>query len=210
MFIGITIKLFFIYFNLYQERDIDFYQSHEFTFNGFTMPYKFLTPHFKTDDDVPLIIFLHGSGERGKDNIKQLTHGGEFFLDATKNKKFNSYVIFPQCDNNYRWSSHKIDPWIEDDYSKNISLSLYGNLVVKLVEDLIENHNIDRNRIYIMGLSMGGYGTFDLTSKRPDLFAAAVPICGGSNLDILQNAINIPQSPLDFKPKIKVDQKVNF
>ena len=192
MSIGITIKLFFIFFNLYQERDIDFYQSHEFTFNGFTMPYKFLTPHFKTDDDVPLIIFLHGSGERGKDNIKQLTHGGKFFLDATKNKKFNSYVIFPQCDNNYRWSSHKTDPWIEDDYSKNISLSLYGDLVVKLVEDLIENHNIDRNRIYIMGLSMGGYGTFDLTSKRPDLFAAAVPICGGSNLDILQNAINIP------------------
>ena len=73
MFIGITIKLFFIYFNLYQERDIDFYQSHEFTSNGITMPYKFLTPHFKIDDDVPLIIFLHGSGERGTDNVKQLS-----------------------------------------------------------------------------------------------------------------------------------------
>ena len=60
------------------------------------------------------------------------------------------------------------------------------------IENLINNYNIDKNRIYLVGLSMGGYGTFDLISKKPNLFAAAVPICGGANLNILQNSINIP------------------
>ena len=79
MSFGILIKLILVYFNPYQERDINFYQAKEFKYGGYTMPYKFLAPYFKTDDDVPLIIFLHGSGERGTDNNSQLTHGGNFF-----------------------------------------------------------------------------------------------------------------------------------
>ena len=65
-------------------------------------------------------------------------------------------------------------------------------MVIELIEYLIKEKNIDTNRIYISGLSMGGYGTFELVSRRPDLFAAAVPICGGANFSILNNSINIP------------------
>ena len=65
-------------------------------------------------------------------------------------------------------------------------ISHYGSLVIKLIESLIKNNNIDSDRIYISGLSMGGYGTFDLVSYRPDLFAAAAPICGGADLELLK------------------------
>ena len=67
-----------------------------------------------------------------------------------------------------------------------------GNLVIELIESLIKEKNIDRDRVYISGLSMGGYGTFDLVSHRPDLFAAAAPICGGADLELLNNAVGVP------------------
>ena len=164
-----------------QERTIDSYISKEFKFDNLVMPYKFLKPYKKTRKDVPLIVFLHGIGERGKDNDSQLVHGGNFFLNITEKKQFNSFVIFPQCDIKFTWSSDNPN-----------EISTYGEIVINLIENLINNYNIDKNRIYLVGLSMGGYGTFDLISKKPNLFAAAVPICGGANLNILQNSINIP------------------
>ena len=65
-------------------------------------------------------------------------------------------------------------------------------MLIQLISFLISKYNIDKKRVYLMGLSMGGYGTFDLTSKIPKIFAAAVPICGGANLDILDNASTVP------------------
>ena len=132
---------------------------------------------------------------RGDDNELQLIHGSEFFLKETEKKEYNSYVIFPQCPKNNRWSYHKKDPWTKE---KNLfldterSISNYGNLVVELIQNLINEKNIDKDRIYISGLSMGGYGTFDLVSHHPELFAAAAPICGGADLELLNNAKKIP------------------
>jgi predicted peptidase len=156
------------------------------------LPYRILEPK-DNKKRLPLIIFLHGSGERGDDNKLQLIHGGSFFLEKTKKKRFSSYVVFPQCQVNNRWSSEKKDPWLHVDEKKEISeISLYGKMVIELIEFLINEKSIDTDRIYIAGLSMGGYGTFELVSRRPDLFAAAVPICGGANFNILNNSVNVP------------------
>ena len=149
------------------------------------MAYRLLKPYVKTKENVPLLIFLHGSGERGNNNQSQLVHGGKFFLKETENKNFNSYIIFPQCKKNSRWSNHKIDPWLSSDSYNQTLLSDHSEMLVELIFSLIDEYNIDPKRIYIMGLSMGGYGTFDLTSKRPNIFAGAVPICGGANINIL-------------------------
>lgn len=165
----------------------------EFKYEGNILPYRILEPKESKKKKFPLIIFLHGSGERGDNNISQLTHGGNFFLEKAQKKRFSSYVVFPQCQVNNRWSSEKKDPWLSGDETKEISeISIYGKMVIQLIEFLIKEKSIDSDRIYIAGLSMGGYGTFELVSRRPDLFAAAVPICGGANFNILNNSVNIP------------------
>lgn len=176
-----------------QDNSMERFLSKEFKYEDNILPYRILEPKEDSKKKFPLIIFLHGSGERGDDNNLQLTHGASFFLEKTKKKRFSSYVVFPQCQVNSRWSSEKKDPWLSGDKMKEISdISQYGKMVIELIEFLIKEKSIDVDRIYIAGLSMGGYGTFELVSRRPDLFAAAVPICGGANFSILNNSINVP------------------
>ncbi len=175
-----------------QDRELSSYRIFNFTSNNGSMPYRMLNPYSKTDAKIPLFVFLHGSGERGSENQRQLIHGSKFFLRETEKKEFNCYVLVPQCAKNHRWSYHKQDPWINEGDGKEKKVSHYGNLVIELIESLIKEKNIDRDRVYISGLSMGGYGTFDLVSHRPDLFAAAAPICGGADLELLNNAVGVP------------------
>lgn len=175
-----------------QERDISSYLFKNYFTKNDTLSYRFLEPYIKTKENIPLLIFLHGSGERGNNNKSQLIHGGMFFLKETENKNFNSYIIFPQCKKNSRWSNHETDPWVSSDSYDQTLLSDNSEILVQLIFSLINEYNIDPKRIYIMGLSMGGYGTFDLTSKRPDIFAGAVAICGGANISILNRASSVP------------------
>ena len=184
--------IFYSFDTISQKRDKTDFLKLQFSADNKSINYRLLKPYYETTDNVPLVIFLHGSGERGNDNEMQLIHGGNFFLKETEKKEFNSYVILPQCPKNNRWSSHKVDPWVLGHHHKMKDISHYGSLVIKLIESLIKNNNIDSDRIYISGLSMGGYGTFDLVSYRPDLFAAAAPICGGADLELLKNALDVP------------------
>ena len=196
LFFYIQFLIFFILFQplvFSQKRTLEDYNKDVFYFEKDSIKYRILEPYYKENKPVPLFIFLHGSGERGNDNNSQLIHGSNFFIRETEKKEFNSYVIFPQCPKNSRWSYHKVDPWIKkNDLEDTKSISSYGNLVIELIQYLIDKKNIDKNRIYISGLSMGGYGVFDLVSYRPEIFAAAAPICGGASLDLLENAIEVP------------------
>tara|TARA_B100000287_G_C20513606_1_gene734041 strand:+ start:130 stop:924 length:795 start_codon:yes stop_codon:yes gene_type:complete len=195
-FVYIQISILLILFQtevLSQKRSLKNYSKNVFYFGNDSINYRILDPYFVQEKPVPLFIFLHGSGERGNDNNSQLVHGSKFFLKETEKIEYNSYVIFPQCPKNSRWSYHNEDPWISKNKTEDKkSISLYGNLVIELIKHLIKEKNIDKNRIYISGLSMGGYGVFDLVSNRPKIFAAAAPICGGADLDLLQNAIEVP------------------
>jgi len=191
-----VIILFFLPLVLFSQiRTIEDYKKRVFNLDGKSLNYRILEPFHGDKDPIPLFIFLHGSGERGNDNTLQLVHGSTFFLKETEKEKYNSYVIFPQCSKNNRWSYHKEDPWTsKKEYFEqgDKKISYYGNLVILLIEDLVKKKNIDRNRIYISGLSMGGYGTFDLVSHHPELFAAAAPICGGADMKLLINAKDVP------------------
>ena len=140
------IIVFFIYTNnlFSQSESLNSFLFREFKYENHTLPYRVLEPYTYTEKNVPLIIFLHGSGERGDDNELQLTHGASFFLEKMKKKKFNSYVIFPQCQVNNRWSSEKKDPWLSHDEKIKVSdISLYGKMVIELIEYLIKEKNID-------------------------------------------------------------------
>jgi len=154
-----------------------------FTYND--MPYRLYVPeNYDTSKSYPLVLFLHGGGERGTDNEKQiLANDGAVIWAAPENQaKHPAFVLAPQARN-----VHDGGFGITRDTNNNISL----NRVFEFSQDLgtaydilqkvRSEYNIDSNRLYSTGLSQGGFGTFNLNLKYPDLFAAMVPIAGGGD-----------------------------
>lgn len=165
------------------------YEKHTYVDGQDTLKYRLLYPeNFDPDHTYPLILFLHGAGERGSDNEKQLTHGSGLFLDPMVRKAFPAVVIFPQCPANDYWASVRIDRSqpgpIRLDFSEDLPPTRPMVLVQQLLDSMRNESFTDDSRLYVMGLSMGGMGTFDIVSRNPELFAAAVPICGGGNPEL--------------------------
>lgn len=164
------------------------FEPHIFrTEDGYELNYRVLEPeHIKPRRKYPLVIFLHGMGERGNDNVKQLVHGSEMFLNPVNKEKYPAYVIFPQCPEDKMWaySSYPLD--LENLQEEDITAPMKA--VKELIDTYIDNPSVDPSRIYIMGLSMGGLGTYDIVARFPETFAAAIPICGAAKTDRLKSA----------------------
>ncbi len=118
----------------------------------------FLPTSYEQLDSHPLIIFLHGAGERGS-NIDVVKVHGPPKIAPTK-PAFPFIVLSPQCPAGQRWNAPDVKA---------------------LLEHIKENYKVDRERIYLTGLSMGGFGTWDIASNYPYEFAAIAPVCGGGN-----------------------------
>lgn len=155
-----------------------------------TLPYRMLSPeNSKAGDKYPLVVFLHGSGERGTDNEKQLAHGASTFSNPAIANKYPSFVVFPQCKDRTwteRFSAQSFMPG-----APAPKVSKQEEAIVALINSLTDEYPIDKDRIYLVGISMGGIATYDLACRYPDLFAAAVPICGAVNPDRLDDAKNV-------------------
>jgi predicted peptidase len=172
-------------------------QAHLFSFekyksaNGDTLNYRMLYPDYNTVRKLPLVVFLHGSGERGNDNIAQLKWGAQQFASEKMMITYPAFVIAPQCPANDTWSNIVFTP-----NSRKITLqptpSKPMKLLLELVQDLSKKFAIDTNRIYITGLSMGGFGTFEAMARMPKMFAAAVPVCGGGDTSKAVTIAHIP------------------
>ena len=129
-----------------------------------TYRYQVYVPaDFSKKKSWPVILFLHGAGERGSDGLLQ-TDVGIAHAIRLHSSRFPFVVVIPQC------GEGKI--WGEPDMQTQAMAALEASLK--------EFHG-DRNRIYLTGLSMGGFGTWDIISRQPDRFAAAVPVCGGGD-----------------------------
>lgn len=147
--------------------------------DGTSLNYRVLRPEDTGKKKYPLVIFLHGAGERGDDNEKQLIHGSQMFLNPVNREKHPAYVLFPQCPQK--------DFWAYDISTRNLgfeSMKAEATMpaIFKAVKELIDSYvampDIDKSRVYIIGLSMGAMGTYDMVARFPETFAAAVPICG--------------------------------
>lgn len=143
----------------------------------------------KPDKKYPLIVFLHGAGERGNDNKKQLIHGAKLFADIENRVNHPAFVIFPQCPENERWVD--VD-WSLPAHDMPAEPSDNLSMVYELVQNMKSEYPIDTARIYVIGLSMGGYGTWDYASRYPDELAAAVPICGGGDEKQAEKIKDVP------------------
>jgi len=139
----------------------------------------------------PLVVFLHGAGERGNDNEKQLTHGATLFTNSANRAQFPSIVIFPQCPKDEYWAPVSSR---ENGFSYVVTKKATKpmQLVMRLIADLKKHEAVDKSRIYVTGLSMGGMGTFDLICRKPKDFAAAIPICGGVSVERLKKVKHMP------------------
>lgn len=158
---------------------------------GDTLYYRQLIPDANAKRKFPLLIFLHGAGERGSDNNAQLKWGVMNFAQEQNLLKYPAVVIAPQCPANAGWIN-----WTNDRSATNIPLSPTPSkpmeLLLALVKKIKAEGRIDTSRIYITGMSMGGFGTFDAIEREPGLFAAAVPVCGGGDSSRAASIAHIP------------------
>ncbi len=148
-----------------------------------TLNYRIIKPEdWDVSQKYPLVIFLHGSGERGGDNEAQLTHGADLF--AANRNKVPAFVVFPQCMAGDYWAVENVEQLANGrifTFPEREKMNTSLGLVYLLIDSLQSLYPVDASRIYVMGMSMGGKGTYELVSRRPDTFAAAIAICGGGN-----------------------------
>lgn len=158
--------------------------------SGAQLKYRLLKPSpYHPDRKVPLVIFLHGAGERGDDNLAQLKHGMADFCKRERREQYPCYILAPQCPTGKKWSD--VD-WSSSKSNLPAEPSESMQLVFEVVETMIEDAPVDKNRIYITGLSMGGYGTWDALARKGRYFAAAAPICGGGDPQTVEQFKTVP------------------
>ena len=165
-------------------------QKNTYTSGDQKLLYRFLTPpEITPGKKYPLVLFLHGAGERGNDNTKQLVHGLSEFIKPDNRIDFPCFVIAPQCPAERKWV--EVD-WTKTEHDMPAKMSIPLNLTNELMQQTTKNLPVDINRIYITGLSMGGYGTWDFIQRKPDYFAAAIPVCGGADENYANQLTSLP------------------
>lgn len=146
---------------------------------GAKLLYRLLTPHaYDPQLKYPLVLFLHGAGERGDDNVRQLVHGMNEFASDENRAKYPCFVMAPQCPREQKWV--EVD-WSARGHAMPAEAAEPLRLALAAIAALETEFSIDPARIYVTGLSMGGYGTWDAVARYPGRFAAAAPICGGGD-----------------------------
>jgi predicted peptidase len=129
----------------------------------------YLPKEYEQKESWPLLLFLHGAGERGDDLEQVKKHGPPKLIEA--GEQFPFIVVSPQCPRGRWWETFDL---------------------ATLLDEIEENYKVDKNRVYVTGLSMGGFGTWALAAYQPERFAAMVPICGGGDAVRARFAARVP------------------
>jgi predicted peptidase len=168
----------------------ELFEKHVFTTDHFKLPYRFYQPSIQESGKLyPLVLYLHGAGERGNDNELPLKNGVMNLVTPDRMVNYPCFILIPQCPVQYRWVD--VD-WSLKSHSmpEEISISLFH--AMSLMKKIISQYPVDTARLYVTGLSMGGFGTWDLICRYPDVFAAAVPVCGGGDTTLASRLTSVP------------------
>ena len=157
--------------------------------NSIKLPYRLLKAS-SGKANRPIVLFLHGAGERGNDNEICLNYIDRVFNSEKFKNLYDAHVVIPQCNSDFRWV--EVD-WSDANHTMPVKISGYLEAANDLLDSLVKVLNADTTRIYVTGISMGGFGTWDIISRYPHKFAAAVPVCGGADE---KQASNIAQTPV--------------
>ena len=178
--------------SLSQEFMLEIFEAENFKASDRTrLPYRIYVPsNYDPAKEYPVLLFLHGAGERGNGNDKQLVHVVGNLFNLKDSPVFDAIVICPQCPEGNQWVD---TPWANGSYSTTaVKQSNESKALVELLDKVAETYSTDLDRYYVMGISMGGFGTWDLIMRYPDKFAAAVPICGGADPSMAEVLKNHP------------------
>ena len=184
-------------FPLLNAQDLKKYEYGSFIKRGDSIHYRILFPeNFNPAQKYPVLFVLHGRGESGSDNEKQLTHGARLFLRDDIRKNFPAIVVFPQCPADSYWANVNITT--NDKGKRKFSFVEAGKptramrALQGMVKDFLKKPFLDKKQVYVGGLSMGGMGTYELLRRQRRTFAAAFAICGGDNTNNIKKYQNVP------------------
>jgi predicted peptidase len=177
--------------------------------NKLELPYRLFSPSINQNKKIPLVIFLHGRGERGIENGERIYRNAGIIMNENSllspqsQANYPCYILVPQYSNkteNEEWAK-----WIgnspktpfkglgkDGSYVMNPIPSESSEATLELIEKIISEKAIDTSRVYITGLSMGGFGTWDFIARKPSLFAAAIPMAGYSDPNQIEKIKEIP------------------
>ncbi|WAC15244.1 carboxylesterase family protein [Dyadobacter pollutisoli] len=149
--------------------------------NGDTLRYRLITPiDYDSTKQYPLVVCLHHGGAHGTDNVRQLTADPAPFLsNDTNREKYPAFIFMPQCPEGYGFGGIDGYPTID-------------TLVFNAIKSIEKQYLIDAKRRYVIGISGGGYGSWHFISTHPEMFAAAIPICGGGHARYGKALVNMP------------------
>ena len=154
-------------------------QALEFTgTNGKVLKYRLVEKTPSNGSKVPLLFFFHGAGQRGDDNTAQLGNLPDIVTWLDSNEQ-GFKIVAGQVPSGKLWVDVN---WNSLAHTMSPAPSESMGLALELLDTFLEDPAVDTNRVYATGLSMGGYGTWDAISRRPEVFAAAIPICGGADV----------------------------
>ena len=159
--------------------------------NGNILRYRYGEPkQIEKNKKYPLVVLLHGAGERGTNNISQLVHGALRLFEYCEKNKIGFYFIAGQVAPNEMWVN---SPWNLMSHRMPQKPSNHTEMLFNLLDEIAaKNVNVDTSRIYVTGISMGGYGTWDVVQRRPDFWAAAIPVCGGGDSYLAYKIREVP------------------
>ncbi len=176
------------------EKNFDSFEFKDYKKGSHQLPYRFHIPEkMKRDQKYPLVLFMHGNGERGLDNRGQF----ERFPCVKFWERYPCYILAPQCPSKYGNIPNSELVWVDTPFdAKSHTMKSEPTwpmqLTIELLEKVIRENQIDSNRIYVTGLSMGGFATWELIQRETAKFAAAIPVCGGGDTAFASKLINIP------------------
>lgn len=157
--------------------------------SGSSIPYRLSKPEkYDAKEKYPLVLFLHGAVGAGDNNRLQFNGGNEVpakALTSPRNReKFPCFILAPQCPRNDKWGRGPFEPTGHATDSMRLTLGALASVR--------KEFSIDADRLYIIGLSMGGHGVWDLISRQPGMFAAAVPICSAGDTSKARLLVRLP------------------
>lgn len=172
------------------------YESLEFEYTGGpyeneVFRYRLMKPSTVEEGETyPLVLFLHGAGERGDDNERQLAYLPKLMATESHREKFPCYLLAPQCRSGQKWVDVS---WAEVKNSPQPKEPSHQmKAAIGMLKRTLAEEKIDPNRVYLTGLSMGGYGSWDLVARHPEWFAAVAPICGGGDVATAKRFADVP------------------
>ncbi|MFB9052721.1 alpha/beta hydrolase-fold protein [Formosa undariae] len=159
--------------------------------NGQEMLYRlFLPANYDPQKKYPLVLAFHGAGSRGNDNLKQLRPWVAGWMDEEVQKDHPCIILMPQCPVKQQWVNV---PWKDGSYPfKAVPISNPMKLSKEIFDKIVKEYAVNENQVYVMGMSMGGYGAWNFMMRYPNLIAGAIPICGAGDPMMAKKIRKIP------------------